>query len=102
MRRGRYAGGTWAKSSIGSVVVLVSLAGCVERPSSARCEALADHVGALVEASQQGRAAQLAAEAAGQGHQALVSECETQGTQAEVECVLAAESLDALRSCAPR
>ncbi len=79
----------------------LSLLACVGRPDAQRCEALADHVVELGRAAQVGRAAEIAAAVASERRQALFERCLADGTVAEVECVLAADSLAAEQRCAP-
>lgn len=75
---------------------------CVPRPSEPRCRAMADHMIELEPLRHEGRAAELAAEVANDRREALVSTCLSEGTVAEVECVLELDTLDQLPRCAPR
>lgn len=77
-------------------------AACVPRPEPEQCEALADHIVALSRASQEGRAADIAATVAEEQREALVERCKSEGTRREVSCVLEATSLEAIQDCAPR
>ncbi len=75
---------------------------CMPRPQPERCEAMADHIVALSGAAHEGRAAEIAEGVAAQRRAALVDGCLSEGTVAEVACVLEAEVLDDVQACAPR
>lgn len=75
--------------------------GCVARAEPEQCEAMVEHIIELSRAAHQGRAAEIAVEAASERRQAVLDRCLADGTVAEVECVLAAESLEAIQRCGP-
>jgi ribosomal protein L32E len=62
---------------------------------------MVEHIVALSRAPHQGRAAEIAAEVASEKRQAVLERCLADGTVAEVRCVLAADSLEAIQRCAP-
>ncbi len=90
-----------AMRSFTALGLACSLLGCVRRAEPPQCEAMADHVIDLSRAAHTGRAAEIAGRVASQRRQDLIDRCMADGTVAEVECVLAAESLDAVQRCAP-
>ncbi len=63
---------------------------------------MVDHVVTLMQASHDGRAAEIAGAVAEEHRTALLEQCSSDGTAAEVECVLSAEALEAIQDCAPR
>jgi hypothetical protein len=75
--------------------------GCVSRAQPEQCEQMVEHVIALSRAAHEGRAAEIAEEVASERRQVVLDRCLSDGTVAEVECVLAAESLEAIQKCAP-
>lgn len=75
--------------------------GCVSRAEPAQCEAMVDHIVELSRAAHEGRAAEIAEEVASERRDAVLNRCLADGTVTEVECVLAAESLEAVQRCAP-
>lgn len=90
-----------AKGSLRTLFALVLVVGCTARPSPAQCEQMVEHVIELTAARHEGRAAVIAEEAAQRHRESLHKACLDDGTLAEVECVLAAASLDEVRDCAP-
>jgi hypothetical protein len=78
-----------------------ALLGCVPRADTQQCEALADHVVELSRAAHAGRAAEIAAAVAGERREEVLDRCLAAGTVAEVECVLATTTLEAIVDCAP-
>jgi hypothetical protein len=89
-------------TSMAAIVSLTATLACAPRPSDGRCEAMVDHVVALMRASHDGRAADIAGGVAQERHATLLERCLSDGTAAEVECVLGAETLDEIQACAPR
>ncbi|HLT38150.1 MAG TPA: hypothetical protein VK034_17820 [Enhygromyxa sp.] len=83
------------------LLTLALTCGCVARARPEQCQAMVEHIIALSRAAHQGRAAEIAAEVASERRQAVLDRCLTDGTVAEVECVLAADSLEAIQRCAP-
>jgi hypothetical protein len=81
--------------------MLVIALGCVSRAEPAQCQAMVEHIVALSRAAHQGRAAEIAGEVASERAPAVRERCLADGTVAEVECVLEAESLEAVQRCAP-
>jgi hypothetical protein len=75
--------------------------GCVSRAQPEQCEAMVDHIIELSRAAHEGRASDIAGAVASERREALRHRCLADGTVAEVECVLAAESLEAIQRCAP-
>lgn len=75
---------------------------CVERPRESDCRAMADHVVTLHRDRHEGRAAELAAELAAEGHPKLVATCIEEGTLTEVQCVLETSAIAELAQCKPR
>ena len=63
---------------------------------------MVDHVVALMRASQDGRAAEIAGDVAEERRTALLEQCLSEGTADEVACVLEAEALEGIQDCAPR
>lgn len=84
-----------------AIACVCGLLGCVGRAEPGQCEAMADHVVELSRAAHSGRAAEIANAVASERRAALVERCVAEGTVAEVECVLAAKSLEAIQACAP-
>lgn len=83
------------------LVALALSCGCVARADPGQCEAMVEHIVALSRAAHEGRAAEIAEQVASERRQAVLDRCLEDGTVAEVECVLAAESLEAIRRCTP-
>ena len=81
--------------------VLAVALGCVSRAQPEQCEAMVEHIVVLSRAAHEGRAADIAGEVASERRQAVLDRCLTDGTVTEVECVLAAETLEAIQKCAP-
>lgn len=89
------------KASLRRWLLLGVMLGCVSRAESAQCEAMVEHIVELSRAAHKGRAAELAGEVASERRQAVLDRCLADGTVGEVECVLAADSLEAIQQCAP-
>jgi hypothetical protein len=87
---------------LGPIMSVAATLGCAPRPSADQCEAMVDHVVALMRASHEGRAAEIASEVAERRRTALLEQCLAEGTAAEVACVLEAEALEGIQNCAPR
>lgn len=87
-----------------AIVVALSalMVACAPRPSPEQCEAMVEHIVVLTRESHEGSAAELAARVAEEHREALLERCASEGTAAEVECVLAAGALDEIQTCAPR
>lgn len=83
------------------LLTLTTTCGCVSRASPAQCEVMVEHIIELSRAGHEGRAAEIAVEVTSERRQAVFDRCVADGTVAEVECVLAAESLEAIHRCAP-
>jgi hypothetical protein len=62
---------------------------------------MVDHIVALSRAAYEGRAAELAQAVASERRELVLNRCLADGTVAEVECVLEAESLESIQACAP-
>lgn len=78
-----------------------SALGCVARPSVEACDAMVEHLIELTRETHEGRAAEIAGSVT-EAHRANLRErCIEQGTAREVECVIAAASLDEIPTCAP-
>jgi hypothetical protein len=84
------------------VASAAAMVACAPRPSPAQCEAMVEHIVALTRESHEGSAAEIAAGVAEEHRAALLERCASEGTAAEVECVLAAGALDEIQTCAPR
>lgn len=63
---------------------------------------MVDHIVSLMRASHDGRAAEIAGAVAEERHDVLLERCRSEGTAAEVACVLEAEALAEIQACAPR
>lgn len=74
---------------------------CVSGAEPEKCAAMVEHIVELSRAAHEGRAAEIAGEVASERRQAVLDRCVADGTVAEVECVLEAESLEAVQRCAP-
>jgi hypothetical protein len=81
--------------------LLVVALGCVSRAQPEQCEAMVEHIVELSRAAHEGRAAEIAEEVASERREAVLQRCLADGTVTEVECVLSAESLEAIQRCAP-
>jgi hypothetical protein len=68
--------------------------GCAGKPSEAECDAFADHLVVLLKQAHPD--SQSATRLAGKQKEKLIDKCVIEGTKAEVECVLASASLDAV------
>ena len=82
---------------IGLVVALLPVLACSRKPTEAECEAFTDHlVELLVDAGENEKRVRKL----GNKHaDAMIEACVRGGTIEEVECSLAAESLEALARC---
>jgi small lipoprotein (TIGR04454 family) len=89
-------------SRLCAIVSIAATLACAPRPSSEQCEAMVEHVITLMRASHDGRAAEIAGAVAEERRAALLDQCLTEGSAAEVECVLGAEALEGIQDCAPR
>jgi hypothetical protein len=89
-------------SRLGAILSVAATFGCAPRPTPDQCQAMVEHIVALMRASQDGRAAEIAGEVAEERKAALLEQCLAEGSRAEVECVLQAEALESIQDCAPR
>jgi hypothetical protein len=90
-----------AKASRCAILLLLLTLGCVRRAAPEQCDAMVEHIVALSRLAHQGRAAEIAEEVASERRQAIADRCRSEGTVTEVECVLAADGLEAVQRCTP-
>ncbi len=86
-------------AAVSLAAVSLAVAGCSGKPTEAECERFADHFIELMTKDQDGPAAEIARTIAVGMRDDNKRLCLETGTKADIECGLAAQSLEALQTC---
>ena len=84
---------------IAGLVTSFALGACGGKPSEADCTKFADRVVELASKTLEPAAAEVAKGMLNDTKPEMIKECIERGTKAEIDCALAAESMEALDKC---
>ncbi|MGB1015661.1 MAG: TIGR04454 family lipoprotein [Nannocystaceae bacterium] len=76
-----------------------TLPACGSKPTKEECEKHADHYAELMGKGQEGPQAEIAKSVAADMRPELIRECQEERSKKEIECMMKADSMEALEAC---
>ncbi len=82
-----------------SFTVSLVIGACGGKASAEDCKKFADHFGVLMTNGQEGQAAEITRQVADGMKEELIKDCNERGTKADIDCALAAKTMEDLEKC---